>query len=274
MKIHNENLNLEQIAESGQCFRMNKTTQGSYTLVALGKYLELRQEEKNSIWLSCSEEEFDLLWRDYFDLDYDYGRIVKVLTTGNDPFLREAAAYGYGIRILKQDFFEMLISYIISQNKNIPAIKSCIEGLCSRYGSPIREEGTGRILAHTFPEPKALANADKEELRSLKVGYRDEYILRASQAVALEEIDSKAIRGYSYEEAHKLLKGIHGIGDKVANCICLYGLHHIEVFPVDVWIKRVLEEIYQGEFRQEQYEGYLGIVQQYMFYYMRHRVLE
>jgi N-glycosylase/DNA lyase len=250
---------------------MNKTTQGSYTLVAFGKFLELRQEEENSVWLSCNEDEYDLIWRDYFDLEYDYGRVVKELTTGNDPFLREAAAYGCGIRILKQDFFEMMISYIISQNKNIPAIKSCIEGLCSRYGTPIREEGSERIIAYAFPEPQALANASREELRELKVGYRDEYILRASRAVTIGEIDPKTIRSCSYEEAHKLLKGIHGIGDKVANCICLYGLHHIEVFPVDVWIKRVLEEIYQGDFRQEQYEGYLGIVQQYMFYYMRHR---
>jgi N-glycosylase/DNA lyase len=193
------------------------------------------------------------------------------LLQGNDGFLKEAAGYGYGIRILRQDFFEMMISFIISQNKNIPAIKNCIEALCRKYGAPITDGVPGDFEAYAFPTPEALAVAGKEELRSLKVGYRDAYILSAAQAVVQEILQPDQLRGWSDIQAKKALMEIHGIGEKVANCICLYGLHHIGLFPVDVWIKRIFKEIYQEAFHPNLYEGYMGIIQQYMFYYMRNR---
>lgn len=272
MLIHNRNFNIRQIAESGQCFRMNRTEEDgdSYSLVAYGKYLRARQIEEDVVELSCTEEEYYHLWEDYFDLKNDYGRITDLLINGEDPFLRDAAIYGKGIRILRQEPFEATISFIISQNKNIPAIKQCIEGICSRYGErKTCRLGKEEISYHAFPAPEALAAAAREELRALKAGYRDEYILEASRAVADGSINFSLLRQSSYEEAVRTLKTIRGIGDKVANCIALYGLHHIEGFPVDVWILRVLQEVYQGSFPKEKYSGYAGILQQYMFYYMR-----
>jgi N-glycosylase/DNA lyase len=271
MKIHNENFNIAQIAESGQCFRMNYMEEGRYNLIAFGKYLELRQVEEDIVELNCSETEYEILWKDYFDLEYDYGYLTDQLMKGKDAFLRSAAEYGKGIRILRQDFFEMMISFILSQNKNIPAIKSSVEALCQRYGSKVEGVSSGKDSFYAFPTPGQLAKATKEELRELRVGYRDEYILQASQAVVNGQINISEIRSYSYADAFQALKQIHGIGEKVANCICLYGLHHIEVFPIDVWIKRILEEVYQNEFDLQLYSGHAGIVQQYMFYYMRNK---
>lgn len=269
MRIHNENFNIEQIAESGQCFRMNYLEEGRYSLIAFGKYLELYQVDEDVVELSCSEAEYEELWKNYFDLEYDYRHLTDKLMNGKDTFLRSAAEYGKGIRILRQDFFEMMISFILSQNKNIPAIKSSVEALCQKYGSQI-EGAPGREGSYyAFPTPEQLAGATKEELRALKVGYRDEYILQASLAVVNGQLNLNDIRSYSYTEAFKALKQIHGIGEKVANCICLYGLHHIEVFPIDVWIKRILSEVYRNEFDLKLYEGHAGIIQQYMFYYMR-----
>lgn len=272
MLIHNEYFSLRQIADSGQCFRMNrlddKDGKESYYLIAYGRYLKLTQLDENTVMLDCSEEEYHQLWKSYFDLDYDYGRIVREITEGKDEFLKKAVEYGKGIRILRQEPFEVLISFIISQNKNIPAIKNCIEAICACFGEK-RTNPDGTIY-YTFPEPKVLASADKQLLRSLKTGYRDEYIIRASKAVVDGSLDLERLCSCSYEEAVKSLEQIHGIGDKVANCIALFGLHQIDGFPVDVWIKRVIDEIYCGSFPKEKYRGYAGIVQQYMFYYMRH----
>lgn len=271
MIIHNKNFNITQIAESGQCFRMNYLEEGRYGLIAQGSYLELHQVEDEVVELTCSEEEYEALWKDYFDLEYDYQHLVNKLRSGQDTFLSAAAEYGSGIRILKQDFFEMMISFILSQNKNIPAIKSAVEALCRRYGSPMKGVGSSEGSLYAFPTPEQLAGATKEELRELKVGYRDEYILSASRAVVSGQLSIDAMKGYNYTEAFEALKKIHGIGEKVANCICLYGLHHIEVFPIDVWIKKILVNVYQNEFDLQLYEGHAGIIQQYMFYYMRNQ---
>lgn len=272
MFVKNQNFNIKQIADSGQCFRMNrienKDNKLMYALVAYERYLELTQLDEETVELSCSEAEYNQIWEDYFDLKYDYGTIINKLSDGEDQFLQKAAEYGKGIRILKQESYEATISFIISQNKNIPAIKTCIEALCNHYGEQkIHENGRSY---RTFPKPQVLAKAEREDLRTLKTGYRDEYIRRASQAVVNRQIEFDVLKLCGYEEAVKQLKSIHGIGEKVANCIALYGLHHIEGFPVDVWILKVLDEIYHNKFDKDQYVGYAGIIQQYMFYYMRH----
>jgi N-glycosylase/DNA lyase len=247
---------------------MNRLEENRYGLVACGRYLEVSQPEQDIAVLNCSEEEYRDIWRDYFDIDYDYGKVVRSLIESGDEFLSKAARFGPGIRILRQEPFEMLISFIISQNKNIPSIKTCIERICERYGDCRTDLATG-VRYHTFPSPMQLAAAEKEELRSLKLGYRDEYILSAARSVAEGTIELDALKKCSHEEAVKTLRNIHGVGEKVANCVSLYGLHHIEAFPVDVWIKKVLSEVYGGSFDGEQYNGYAGIVQQYMFYYIR-----
>lgn len=269
MKIHNKNFNIKQIAESGQCFRMNPITHNRYGLIAYDRYIELTQIDEDIIEISCNHDEYKRIWNDYFDLDYDYGRIVDGLKAGSDEFLREAATYGSGIRILRQEPFEMLISFIISQNKNIPSIKTCIERISEVYGNKMIDDITGNTY-YTFPTAERLANAKKEDLRALKLGYRDEYIIGAASSVLKGELDLEYIKTCSHEEAVKALKNIRGIGDKVANCISLFGLHHIEAFPIDIWMKRVLSDIYDNKFEPNKYEGYAGIVQQYMFYYIRH----
>jgi N-glycosylase/DNA lyase len=268
MRIKVKNFDLQQIADSGQCFRMNKRTENRYSLVAYGRYLEICQPEQDVIELNCSEEEYTDTWRNYFDIGYDYDKVIRSLIGSGDEFLRKAAEFGPGIRILRQEPFEMLISFIISQNKNIPSIKTCIERICERYGDGKTDPATG-VRYYTFPSPMQLAAAEKKELRSLKLGYRDEYILRAARAVAEGAIDLEVLKKCSHEKTVKTLRSIHGVGEKVANCVALYGLHHIEAFPVDVWIKKILNEIYQGSFVVERYNGYAGIVQQYMFYYIR-----
>lgn len=274
MLIHNQNFDIKQIADSGQCFRMNpienKDNKVKYGLIAYGKYLELIQINPDTVELSCTEEEFHQIWEEYFDLNYDYGKIIHTLVAGEDEFMKEAARFGKGIRILKQEPFEAAISFIISQNKNIPAIKNCIEGICERYGEKKISQECKGISYTTFPAAEVLAKADTADLRALKTGYRDEYIKSASKAVTEGELNLEYLKLCSFEDAVITLKKIHGIGEKVANCISLYGLHHIEGFPVDVWIRRVIEEIYHNQFDKDKYQGYSGIVQQYMFYYMRH----
>jgi len=271
MRIKNPNFNIEQIADSGQCFRMYRLPTAEkevkYGLVAYGKYLELTQISSDVVEMSCSEEEYLDLWENYFDLKYDYNKIVEGLAKGEDIFLREASLYGQGIRILKQEPFEAMISFIISQNKNIPSIKNCIEGICERYGDKLSVEGDG--VYYAFPTPEVLSQASKAELRALKLGYRDDYIISASLVVYTKQLNLQYLMKGSFEESVIALKKIHGIGEKVANCIALYGLHHIEGFPVDVWILRVLKEIYNDQFEKDRFKGYAGIVQQYMFYYMR-----
>lgn len=269
MRINNKNFNIKQIAESGQCFRMNPITENRYSLIAYDRYIELEQIEEDIIDISCDEMEYELVWKNYFDIDFDYGRIVDTVNMGSDEFLKSAVSYGSGIRILRQDPFEILISFIISQNKNIPSIKVCIERICEKYGMRMQDKNSGNIY-HTFPKADKLADANKEDLRTLKLGYRDEYIIGAAQAVARGDIDLDELITNSHDEAIIALKKTKGIGDKVANCISLFGLHHIEAFPIDVWIKRVLSDYYKDEFNPELYSGYAGIIQQYMFYYIRH----
>ncbi len=251
---------------------MNPIENNTYYLIAHGRYLELTQIDESTVEFRCSEEEFHQVWKEYFDLTYDYKKIVENLINGDDDFLKKAVGYGRGIRILKQEPFEALISFIISQNKNIPAIKSCIEAICRQYGERKINKDFDGTEYYAFPTPEALAKAKCEELRQCKTGYRDQYIIRAAQAVAGGALDLDSLIKCSHEEAVEALQSIHGVGIKVANCVSLYGLHHIEAFPVDVWIKRILKDIYQDKFDLNAYQGYAGIVQQYMFYYIRRNI--
>lgn len=269
MLIQSPNFNIPQVADSGQCFRMNKIEENKYSLIAYDRYVELTQLDRDQVEINCSEEEFNQIWKDYFDLDYNYKDIVDNLINGNDEFLKKAAEYGSGLRILKQEPFEMLISYIISQNKNIPAIKSSIEKLCYKYGTHKISEDCGGREFYTFPSPESLANAKVEELRATGIGYRDQYIHRSAQSIVHGDIDLLAQKHTSNQVAMEELVKLHGVGVKVANCVSLYGLHHIEAVPIDVWIARILKDIYHDVFDWKIYDGYAGIVQQYMFYYIR-----
>ena len=266
-------LDMKKIADSGQIFRFN-VYDDEFSLVAGDKLLFIK-EDKNGYILSCREKEFNEFWLDYFDLRLDYGDFEKNIPE-TDIFLKDAAKYSYGIRILNQDKWEMLISFIISQRKSIPAIKSSIEKLAKVYGKKIDmkiPEFIKNIDAdtefYTFPTPKELANADIEALNACSLGYRSPYIEASAKAVYRKDIDLNAIDSLDDEELLKALMSLKGVGIKVANCVALFGYHRIAAFPIDVWIKRMIDEHYDGEFPLELYKGYAGVIQQYIFYYGR-----
>lgn len=266
-------LDMKKIADSGQIFRFN-VYDDEFSLVAGDKLLFIK-EDKNGYILSCNEKEFNEFWLDYFDLSLDYGDFEKNIPE-TDVFLKDAAKYSYGIRILNQDKWEMLISFIISQRKSIPAIKSSIEKLAKVYGKKIDmkiPEFIKNIDAdtefYTFPTPKELANTDIEALNACSLGYRSPYIEASAKAVYRKDIDLNAIDSLDDEELLEALMSLKGVGIKVANCVALFGYHRIAAFPIDVWIKRMIDEHYDGEFPLELYKGYAGVIQQYIFYYGR-----
>lgn len=253
-KVIND-FSIEQIANSGQCFRLNQISEkNTWQVIALGKILKIRQAPRSEeVYFNCSEEEFESIWTEYFDLKRDYGVIKDLIISQKDPYLEAAVCYGYGLRMLKQDLWEMIISAITSQQNNISRIKQLIEKLCNPF----------------FPSAAELASHSEEFFKNLGFGYRAKYILKVARAVENGSLDLKILRQLSCSEAVKYLKIFPGIGEKVANCIALFGLHLVEAFPVDVWIKRIMDTRYRGRFDTSRFEGFAGIVQQYMFYYER-----
>ncbi len=278
VNITKDNFSIRQICESGQCFRLKKLegvdarqkekaekglASEKYALTALGQYLEIEQRE-NQLFFDCTLEEFEGIWRKYFDLEEDYGKIINMIDP-KDDYLVKAASYGSGIRILRQDLWEMIISFIVSQQNNIVRIRKCIENLCEKYGEEKRlKDGRKYYL---FPTPEALAKASIEELYACNLGYRSKYIHKTSGSVAFGEVDLEAIKQMDYKAAMNELCKLTGVGEKVANCICLFALHKTEAFPVDTHIQKVLKEQYASGFPFERYAGYAGTLQQYIFYF-------
>jgi len=266
-------LDMKKIAESGQIFRFN-VYDDEYSLVAGDKLLFIKEDGDEYI-LSCSESEFEEFWIDYFDLRLDYSDFEKNIPP-DDLFLINAAEYSYGIRILNQDKWEMLISFIISQRKSIPAIKSSIEKLAKTYGKKIDMQVPDFIKNidknsefFAFPTPKALADASIDDLNACSLGYRSPYIEASAKAVYRGDIDLEALSKLDDNELLAALMSLKGVGIKVANCVALFGYHRIAAFPIDVWIKRMIDEHYDGEFPLKRYDGYAGVIQQYIFYYGR-----
>lgn len=262
-------LSIQQISESGQCFRLNRIAEERYALVAFGKYLEIEQRD-GELLLSCTQEEYDTVWRQYFDMDNDYGLYRNAVPT-EDAYLLEAVSFGSGIRILKQDLWEMLISFIISQQNNIKRIRKCIETLCERYGERVTMEDAdivgGTAAYYTFPDVQALAQASEEELRACNLGYRSRYIVGTANSILNGAVNLEAIKRMDYGQAKAELLKLSGVGEKVADCICLFGLHHMDAFPVDTHISRAMDIHYPAGFPFERYAGYAGVMQQYIFYY-------
>jgi len=266
-------LDMKKIAESGQIFRFN-VYDDEYSLVAGDKLLFIKEDDDGYI-LSCSKTEFEEFWIDYFDLRLDYSDFEKNIPP-DDLFLINAAEYSYGIRILNQDKWEMLISFIISQRKSIPAIKSSIEKLAKTYGKKIDMQVPDFIKNidknsefFAFPTPKALADASIDDLNACSLGYRSPYIEASAKAVYRGDIDLEALSKLDDNELLAALMSLKGVGIKVANCVALFGYHRIAAFPIDVWIKRMIDEHYDGEFPLKLYDGYAGVIQQYIFYYGR-----
>lgn len=253
-----KNFSIGQICESGQCFRMRPLEDGRFHLIAGGRRLELEQNEEAVVFY-CGQQEYEDFWRNYFDLDADYSAYMDAISE-KDRYLQNAAAFGSGIRILNQDLWEMIVSFIISQQNNIKRIRKCIDTVCEHYG-------TCRDGVYEFPTPEQLAAASEEELRSYGLGYRSRYLVGTARMAAAGDLDLKRIKGLDYAGAREELLKLPGVGGKVADCICLFGLHHLDAFPVDTHIKQVLEAHYPKGFPKRKYKGFRGVLQQYIFYY-------
>ena len=230
--------------------------------------LYLTDNGEGELSLSCDEDEFERVWRDYLDLEEDYSRIRGMIDRKSDPFLFDAACHEKGIRILRQDPWEALISFIISQNRNIPAIKHSIELLAEMAGEKLPDPAGG--VCYAFPSPEAICALSDGDLTDCRLGYRCCYVRKAAEDVLSGRIDFAALSAEGDDErCMEILMGMTGVGKKVASCMLLYGLHHMDAFPVDVWVKRILEEYYPDGYDLERYRPYNGVFQQYMFAYYR-----
>ena len=254
---------LARIFECGQCFRWDADKNGEYTGVARGLAARIRKSG-DSVFISGTAAEFESVWRDYFDLERDYAEIRRALAV--DEFMEKACEFGAGIRILRQDRWEALCSFIVSQCNNIPRIKKIIKVLCEEFGDKFRFEGRD---VYTFPAPERLALLQPENLAPIKCGYRAEYIIEAARMVADGTLNLDALSGLSPNEARAELKKIRGVGNKVADCAVLFGLHMLDAFPLDVWMKRAVAENYGKGFDPGIFSPYAGIAQQYIFHYTR-----
>ena len=262
-----EHFNLSDIFDCGQCFRfnrINKTGGDDFEGVAFGKYL--RAYEKDSkIYLETTLEDFKNIWRDFFDLNRDYKIIFETLR--EDEILKKASDFCPGVRILKQEPFECLISFIFSQQNNIPRIKKIIERLCENFGEPVLYKNK---TYYSFPSAEKIAGLTPEELEVLKSGFRAEYILGASKQITAGKINLKSVYNMTTKDGAEYLKQIRGVGNKIAACVMLFAYNKLDSFPIDVWIKRVLEKYYPADFSPEEGFGeYAGVANEYLYYYER-----
>lgn len=253
-------LDIIKTFECGQCFRWNADENGVYRGVAKGCPAKLWTEGEDIFIQTAGDME---MWRDYFDLNRDYS-VMDNFDAGE--YLQKCIEFGRGIRILNQEPWETLCSFIISQCNNIKRIKGIVEKLCDRYGDELYMDGEKYM---SFPPAQKLAELSEEELAYLRSGYRAAYIVSAARDVSLENIDLDSLIALSSQEAQKALLGLKGVGVKVANCVVLFGLRHMEAFPIDVWIKRALKENFPSDFKPESLGEYAGLAQQYIFYYAR-----
>lgn len=248
------------IAASGQVFRMTQTGDGEWTLCAASDRLVITVDDVSAVTFSCGEKAFQTRWAPYFDMDGEYAAAIDMIPPEHG-FLRAAAEKGAGLRILRQDPWEMLITFIISQRKSIPAIRTSVERLCTLCG-----EDMGGWYA--FPTPEAIAACTMDELRACGVGYRAKYIhATALMCVGRDLHELDMLDDAALLEA---LLAFPGVGVKVAHCVMLFGYHRLASAPVDVWIQRVIDRHYGGVNPFPQYGGYAGLYQQYMFFYQQH----
>ena len=259
----------DKIADSGQCFRWEKCEPGTFRIIAGPDCLYMTDLGNGCFDLDCTEEVCNRRWLDYFDLQENYRNIRGRIDPEKDPFLFEASEQEKGIRILRQDPFEMLITFIISQNRNIPVIKRSVELLAEACGEK-RTDSRG-LTYYAFPTPTAISGLTEEELAECRLGYRCRYVHAAAQAVEEGAIDLNRLVSADEKETLAALTSLFGVGIKVASCVSLFGLHHLDAFPVDVWMKRILAEQYQEGYPFGRYAPYNGVFQQYMFAWYRHR---
>lgn len=257
-----EEFSLDETFNCGQCFRWNKKGEKYYG-IAMGRVVCVYFDGKDLVIENTTAKEANSIWVKYFDLDRNYN-IIKEQISKLSPVIAQACNSFSGIRILSQDYWETLCSFIISQNNNIPRIKGIIYRLCENFGEKIDEKN------FAFPSAEALSKLTEDDLKVIRSGFRDKYILDAAQKVSSGAIDLGSIREMPIKEARDCLVKIKGVGPKVAECTLLYGFHRLDAFPVDVWMKRVIKEFFPDK-HMEFFGEYAGIVQQYLFYYIRNK---
>ncbi len=254
-------MSLRDTLMCGQSFRWKEVEDGGFVGTAMGKTIKVFTKDKDFIIEGATEEDFENIWKDYFDLEFDYVALRDELSQKH-PVLCEAAKFAPGIHILRQEPFEALISFIISQNNNIKRIEGIVHRLCESFGE--KAQGGG----YAFPTAEKLASLSIEELAPLRAGFRNRYILDAAKKVHSGEVDLEECRTLPFADAKKKLMTIVGVGEKVADCVLLYGLHRTEAFPMDVWMKRAMATLFPDT-SHESFGEYAGIAQQYIFHYSR-----
>lgn len=267
---------LKETLECGQCFRWDEEEDGSFTGVAYDRVVNVKLDGEVLTIDNTNLNDFYDIWFDYFDLGRDYGEIKRSLS--KDPILKEAIKYGGGIRILRQDTWETLVSFIISQNNRITQIKKVIENLSRTFGNPI--EYNGKVY-YTFPKVQDFVMSDLDTIANSKCGFRAKYIMDAASKVFSGEIDLFKLAEYETSDIRDVLMNINGVGPKVADCVILYSIGKYDTFPTDVWIKRIVEYLYlkrEGKpmeiqlFAIDKFGDLSGFAQQYLFYYAREHV--
>lgn len=262
-----DKINFTQIAQSGQCFRINEVSENTFQIIANDKLVEITQVDDYSFLINCSDTDFEF-WKMYLDLDRNYNEIIEKVAKSDNEYIKTCVEKGFGLRLLQQDLWEMLISFIISQRNNIPRITSTINKMCECFGEKKQDSRGNYFFA--FPTPESLALETKESLNILRLGYRDEYILKLAKDVSSNEKDLDLLKSMEFSEAYKNLLNIRGVGPKVANCVSLFGLNNVDAFPIDVWIQRILDRYYNGKWDNSEFDGINGIIQMYMFFAVRH----
>lgn len=279
-----DDFDLYKITYSGQCFRAEELNNGTYRFITGNNVLYIRElptktaikndNPEHIFDISCSQSEWDTVWSHYFDLKTNY-KDIRASIKKDDQYLYHCAEVGSGIRILNQDKWEMLISFIISQRKSIPAIRSSVDKLCKLYGSKISACASSEFKKsddelYTFPTPEQLKKATADELSACGLGYRVPYILDAIASVNSGSLKLDELVSLSDDELFEALKTVKGIGDKVSNCVALFAYHRIGRAPVDTWILKVINEQYNGINPFPSYGNVAGIMQQYIFYNAQH----
>ena len=282
-----KDFNIKQILECGQCFRWERITDTNYIIVAFRRVIEVVQEGNKVIIYNTNMKDFNEIWKSYFDLDRDYGVIKEELS--KDELLRKSVEFGYGIRILNQDPFEILISFIISARYSIPSIMKTIKKISEKWGDKLEYKGN---IYYAFPTPEQLKKATLDEIKETGASFRSKYIVdtignvnaaieakqKGELTEELRQFDLDYIKSLPSDECHKALQNFMGVGAKVADCIMLFSMGKHSAFPVDVWIKRAMIHFYLAPdvslnkirvFGREKFGELSGLAQQYLFYYAR-----
>ncbi len=267
------------IFECGQCFRWNRIDKNTYIGVIRGAVIKVKQEGKNITFTGVAEKDFKDTINYYFDLNTNYSEYKKELAN-IDNFMKESIKFGSGIRILRQDLWECIISFIISANNNIPRIKKIIERISKEYGKKIEFEGN---TYYEFPTPEELSRASVEDLRALGTGFRDKRIFNTTKMILEKQVDlEKLAKMKNTQDMRNELLKLDGVGPKVADCILLFALNRLDVFPIDVWVRRVMNDLYihneseekvnklqLQKLAEEKFDSLSGMAQQYLFYWKR-----